>query len=184
MRSMARARGFSLIEVLVALIIIGVGMLGIAKIQALAYAGTGTASLRSLAAIEAGSLASSMRANRGYWTVAPTPLTINVTTTMTASDGSLTTAANCLSPAPACTPAQVAGYDLTNWVTALNTLLPSVTGTVNCPTPIPVGGYTPPIGCTIQLTWYERNIGVNAQSQVNAQGTAIPPQFYTVYVEP
>ena len=44
-------RGFSLIEVLVALIIIGVGMLGIAKIQALSYASTGTAAQRSIAAI-------------------------------------------------------------------------------------------------------------------------------------
>jgi type IV pilus assembly protein PilV len=178
-----RNSGFSLIEVLVALIIIGVGMLGIAKIQALAYAGTGTASLRSLAAIEAASLASAMRANRNYWTVAPTPLTVTVTTTMTPSDAALATGATCLSPS-VCTAAQVAGYDLTNWVTAVNALLPSVTGTVNCPTPVPVGGFTPPIGCTIQLTWYERNVGVNAQSQINAQGVAIPPQFYTLYVEP
>jgi len=70
-RPRAPERGFSLLEVLVALVIIGVGMLGIAKIQALAYASTGTASERSLAAIEAASLAASMRANRGYWTLAP-----------------------------------------------------------------------------------------------------------------
>jgi hypothetical protein len=103
---------------------------------------------------------------------------------MTASDGSLTTGAVCLAPAGACTPAQVAGYDLTNWTTALNALLPSVNGTVTCLTPVPIGGFTPTPGCTIQLTWFERNVGVNAQSQVNAQGTAIPPQTYTVYVEP
>ena len=67
-RAQSRAwRGFTLVEVLVALIIIGVGMLGIAKIQALAYASTGTAALRALAALEASSLAASMRANRGYW---------------------------------------------------------------------------------------------------------------------
>jgi len=63
-------QGFSLIEVLVALVIIGVGMLGIAKIQALAYSSTATASLRSLAAIEASSLAAAMRANQNYWTTA------------------------------------------------------------------------------------------------------------------
>jgi prepilin-type N-terminal cleavage/methylation domain-containing protein len=39
----SRASGFTLVEVLVALIIIAVGMLGLAKIQALAYASTGIA---------------------------------------------------------------------------------------------------------------------------------------------
>jgi prepilin-type N-terminal cleavage/methylation domain-containing protein len=60
-------RGFSLIEVLVALIVVSVGLLGIAKMQAVAYSSTGVASKRSLAAIEAASLASSMHANRAYW---------------------------------------------------------------------------------------------------------------------
>ena len=61
------ARGFSLIEVLVALVVVSIGLLGIAKMQAIAYSSTGVASKRSLAAIEAASLASSMHANRAYW---------------------------------------------------------------------------------------------------------------------
>ena len=46
-----RTRGFSLLEVMVALVIISIGLLGVAKMQALAYASTSTASSRSLAAI-------------------------------------------------------------------------------------------------------------------------------------
>src|SRR5579862_6704677 len=88
-----RSRGFSLIEVLVALIIIGVGMLGIAKIQALAYASTGTAAARSIAAIEASSLAAAMRANRDYWTTAGVAATQTITTTaanvVSSTDGAL-----------------------------------------------------------------------------------------------
>ena len=49
----ARAGGFTLIEVLVAVVVIAIGLLGIAKMQALAYASTSTASLRSLVALQA-----------------------------------------------------------------------------------------------------------------------------------
>ena len=46
--AIVREGGFSLIEVMVALIIVSVGLLGIAKMQALAYASTGIAGKRSL----------------------------------------------------------------------------------------------------------------------------------------
>ncbi|MGH8302669.1 MAG: type IV pilus modification PilV family protein, partial [Steroidobacteraceae bacterium] len=55
-----RSRGFSLIEVLVALIVLSVGLLGIAKMEALALASNAVAGRRALAAIEAASLADSM----------------------------------------------------------------------------------------------------------------------------
>src|SRR5580700_12341596 len=76
-------RGFSLIEVMVALIIIAVGMLGIAKMQALALSTTESSGVRSLVAIEAASLAASMHANRDYWVGNPPPasFTVNVATT-------------------------------------------------------------------------------------------------------
>ncbi len=63
----SRARGFTLLEVMIALVITSIGLLGIAKIQALAYASTGSASLRSLVAMQAAGLASSMHTNRNYW---------------------------------------------------------------------------------------------------------------------
>jgi type IV pilus assembly protein PilV len=176
----AEFRGFSLIEVLVALVIIGVGMLGIAKIQALAYASTGTASLRSLAAIEASSLASAMRANRSYWSVtAQTVLqTIQITgaAITSSTDPALTGVNNCTSGAT-CIPQNLAAYDLQNWVTSLNTLLPGDTATVSC-IPNPTANY--PVGCTITVSWAERNTGINAQSQ----GTAMALPSYTLYVEP
>lgn len=180
MRQLRTTRGFSLIEVLVALIIIAVGMLGIAKIQALAYASTGTASMRSLAAIEASSLASAMRANRGYWTVAPTPLTITVTgTTVNASDGTLNGIYNCISGVGVtpCATNALAGYDLQTWATALNKALPNVRASVDCPTPLPAGT---PLGCTIQISWSERDTGINTQSQ----GTTMATLPYVLYVEP
>jgi type IV pilus assembly protein PilV len=175
--------GFTLIEVMVSLIIIGVGMLGIAKIQALAYASTGTASLRSLAALEASSLAAGMRANRNYWSVAAA--TVNQTITVTGASVSASTdplllnTYNCSlggGNAP-CTAAQLAAYDVSQWAANLNPLLPSVTATIFCAAPVTVGY---PIDCTVQLQWVERTVGINIQSD----GNAMNAPTYTLYVEP
>jgi len=181
-----RQAGFSLIEVLVALIIIGVGMLGIAKIQALAYASTGTSAARSIAAIEASSLASAMRANRDYWTVKAATATQTITIaagSITAStDAGLMTTTNC-NGVVCGTALQVAAYDMQSWATALNGVLQGSTATITCTppnlaTPAQPAGY--PIGCTIQVRWNERNVGINTQSQ----GTTMTAPTYTLYVEP
>ncbi len=183
--------GFSLVEVLVALVILSIGLLGLAKIQALAFASTGTASLRSLAALEASSMATAMRTGRNYWSAPPANLTITTSgTTITASDATLGIIANCLysSNATACTPAQMAAYDLQQWVNWLNTgLLPNPTASISCPTPAVAGS---PVGCSIQITWTERNVAVNAQAAsanaaASAAGTsAMAAPTYTLYVEP
>jgi type IV pilus assembly protein PilV len=178
-----KQRGFSLIEVLVALVIIGVGMLGIAKIQALSYANTGTAAQRSIAAILASSMAASMRANRGYWQVqaATVPQTVTITNgafTPAPTDAALTGTASCLGSA--CTPQQLAAYDLHQWATALTGLgaLPNSTAIISCTPPVSTNF---PVGCNILVRWTERSIGLTAESQGT---TATTPWDYTLYVEP
>jgi type IV pilus assembly protein PilV len=173
-----RITGFSLVEVLVSLVIIGVGMLGLAKIQALAYGSTGTASLRSVAAIQASSLASVMHTNRNYWspTAAATAITYQFvgTATPTSSDGALT--GTILPCTTACTAAQLAAHDLNAWRLAVNAALPNATAAVTCPV-------TPPVSCIIQLSWSESNAAINAQSQGNTMpGSGTAP--YTLYVVP
>src|SRR5689334_6960443 len=85
----ARVRGFSLIEVMVAVIVICVGLLGIAKMQALALSNTTTARMRSLAALEAASLAAAMHSNRQYWGNTP-PASLTLTqVAIASSDGAL-----------------------------------------------------------------------------------------------
>lgn len=187
-----RARGFSLVEVLVALVIIGVGMLGIAKIQALSYASTGTAAARSIAAIEASSMAAAMRANRDYWTTAAAGAiqTINtVGNAVTAStDAALLAPGACT--AAACTMSQLAAYDLKAWATSLNSVLPNSSSTVTCTPPtaaVPVEPAGYPVGCTITISWSERNVAINAQSAGNVMTTAgctAGLTCYTLYVEP
>jgi len=181
------ARGFTLLEVMVALFIIAIGMLGIAKIQALAYASTGSASLRSLVAIEAASLASVMRANRAYWSTgsAPASLTITGTTISDATlNGTATTSTYCISGYSApCGSAVLAAYDLHQWATALNKVLlnSSPTTTISCPTT------NTPISCTVQISWIERTVAINKQGNNVIQGTTGTPMqipTYTLHVEP
>lgn len=177
--------GFSLIEVLVSLIIISVGMLGLAKIQALSYSSTGVASLQSAAAIQASSLAAAMRANRSYWSTAATTtssLSFVATTSAasaTSTPSALTTVYNCASgggDAP-CTPAKMAAYDLMKWVANLNSVMPAPKTTITCPT---LATATTPVGCTVQIDWTEQAIGVNAQSA----GNTLSAPRYTLYVVP
>ena len=187
----AHARGFTLIEVLVALIVTCIGLLGIAKIQALVYANTGSASTRSLVALQASGLAAAMHANRVYWSAgaAPSPITIT-NTTITESTNTLNTTATAVTDcnligstvALPCLPAVLAAYDLHTWARGLSGLLPGVTPTttITCP-PVII-----PLTCTIQITWSEKTINLNAQSAAGttqgAAGTFAPT--YTLYVEP
>jgi type IV pilus assembly protein PilV len=179
----SRAGGFTLIEVMVALVITAIGLLGIAKIQALAYASTGSAGIRSLVALEAAGLAASMHANRNYWSgLSPPVVTITGTTI---SDATLATPANCLNVQ--CLPATLAAFDLQTYAAALGGptgLLPSS----NPITTITCAAITP-TSCTIQVAWGEHAVSVNSQSAANtaqttstSAGTFAPT--YTLYVEP
>jgi len=180
------ARGFSLVEVLIALIVLSVGLLGIAKMEALALSSTAVASRRALAAVEAASLADSMHANRGYWgSAANAAITITGTTV---SNGPGAAGADCTKAganAP-CSAPDLASYDLQSWANALSALLPGDQATVTCNT-------TTPLECSIQIQWSEQAVGLNnAQSQATSTpagetaGTsaAIQNTTYTLYVEP
>jgi type IV pilus assembly protein PilV len=185
----SRTRGFTLIEVMVALVITAIGLLGIAKIQALAYASTGTAGVRSLVALQAAGLAASMHANRNYWSgFAPPTVTITGTTIVDSTMNSAGAAANyCVlgSGAAPCDQYTLAAFDLYNYATALSALLPNSnpTTTISCP------ASSIPASCTIQVAWAEHAVSINSQSAASTvqststtAGTFTPS--YTLYVEP
>jgi len=192
-----RTRGFSLVEIMVAVVVICIGLLGVARMQALALSNTTTARQRSLAAIEAASLASAMHSNRAYW--ANTPPTSVVVTPNTpnppaivSSDAAMAATAiadlatfpalpqNCVGNAASgavCTPANLAGFDLAWWLTSLSALLPNPGATLNC-------SNAAPAACTIQITWTENAVAMNA-GQANAPNVQqFQTPTYTLYVEP
>jgi len=194
----ARAGGFTLIEVLVAVVVTAIGLLGIAKIQALAYASTNTASVRSLVALQASGLAASIHANRTYWANGAAPVLFTITgsgTTSTISDNTLNTTAtgpkDCYlggTGTVPCAPATLAAFDLHTWANALNAKgmlfnLNPVT-TISCPTS------PTPINCMITITWNEKAVSINSQGVANtvvATSTATGGTFqptYILFVEP
>jgi type IV pilus assembly protein PilV len=167
-----RARGFSLMEVMVALVVSTVGLLGLAKMEALAMSSTGVASSRSLAAIEASSLAAAMHANPGYWQAGIAPASIVISTAANPYSAALTCT---LTGASSCAPSAMAFNDLNQWASAVGSVLPGYLATINC------SQANFPVTCTIQLQWTENGVAVSAQQM---QMNTLTTPTYVLFVQP
>lgn len=189
-----RTRGFTLVEVMVGVFVIGIGLLGVAKIQALALSSTGTARMRSMVAFAAASLAATMRADRAYWANVPTDPAVSVnvaSSAITASDPGLVAPPlpGCTATSPCTGVAQVAAQDLHDWAGSLQTMLPvgsNPTATVTCR--ITTGN---PVTCAIYIAWTEHLVSTPYSTNIaaTAQQTAAAVQqaeqtSYTLYAQP
>ena len=116
-----KQRGFTLLEVLVALVVLSIGLLGIGKLVMVSSRGNDSAYMRSQATALAYTVLDAMRANRAQATSGAYDV----------GTGAYTGGANCLSAT--CDPSQLATSDLANWKTAL-AQLPSGDGTVTTAT--------------------------------------------------
>lgn len=190
--------GFSLVEVMVALLVISIGMLGVAKMQALALSSTGTAKMRSLASIEAASLASTIHADRRYWFYLPAALTVTVSSAgavASTQDASLNSTAaarptpcTAVPPAVPCTAAQIAAQDLGEWADGIVGILPPNSASIiTCNPP----SATITVECRIDITWTENVVASDvgqSSSATQAQNAsalqAITSSRYTLYVDP
>jgi type IV pilus assembly protein PilV len=182
-----RESGFSLIEVMVALVVCSLGLLGLAKMESLALASEDVSGTRTIAAIQASSLAAMMHADRGYWGSTAVTASAVVTgglTTYNVTDATLAYASNTCttSGSSSCTPIQLATTDLYNWASGLQTLLPGYQATITC-TPAVAAG---PVTCTITINWVENAVAANAQQTniSNITGSASGSPSYTLNVEP
>ncbi len=118
-RSVVRGRqtGFSLIEVLVSALILSIGLVGVAGLQALSLKNNQSAFMRSQATALAYDLADRMRTNvsgatAGFYDPAAAAATANCSTTI------------------GCTSQQLAQNDLSEWIAALAANLPLGAGFV------------------------------------------------------
>jgi len=152
-----RSRGFSLIEVMVAVLIVSLGLIGIAAMQANAIASTHSSQMESLVAIEAQSLASSMTANP-WWNqgLFPSSITVNGGTI---SPTSMQGSTDCTKAS--CSGAQLASYDLAAWGQQLQKQVPGAQATIACQAGSPVI-------CSITVTWTpESNVALNSGTASN-----------------
>jgi len=125
-----RARGFSLMEVMVALVVSTIGLLGLAKMEALAMSSTGVASSRSLAAIEASSLAAAMHANPGYWQAGTAQASYTISGTATTNPYAASPTCT-LTGTSSCSVQAMAFNDLNQWAGAVSQVLPGYLATIN-----------------------------------------------------
>jgi type IV pilus assembly protein PilV len=112
--------GFSLIEVLIAMVILAVGLLGLAALQASSLKNNQTAYYRSQATQMVYDIADRMRANRSSGDK-------YLSSFMAVKDAKKH--ADCLTVSTTCTPAMMAEHDLYEWKNALINL-PSGSGKI------------------------------------------------------
>lgn len=132
---MNKNTGFTLIEVLIAMLVLAVGLLGLAALQASSLRNAQSAYNRSLATELAYDLADRMRAN--------------IPGIVTYITGPATQIVNCENTL-GCTSAQMAQNDLYKWNLAVNTTLPSGTPSVT----VAANVYT------ITVSWDDNHDGI------------------------
>lgn len=131
-----RNRGFTMVEALVALVVLAVGMLGMAGLYVTTLHSGSSAIYRLQAINLATDMADRIRANR--------------TANLFYNDAPANN--NCFGAAAVvdCTPEQMAQNDLLLWNTQIAQILPNATGTV-----VAAGGSSP-YTYTITITWFEQ----------------------------
>lgn len=174
------ARGFGLIEVLIAVVVFSIGLIGLAGMLVMSTQANHGAFIRTQATFLAQNMADRMRANPiGLWND-------DYTATYPVSLGSLQA---CTAAAP-CSPDQVATRDMQQWSIALKQFLPddvnlaktsikcaSKDGTTLKADVPSFNAKRPPFDgtCTINITWTERSL---------AMGSASSPQTFSWVFQP
>lgn len=144
-----QAGGFSLIEMLVALVVLSVGLLGIAVLYVQSVQSGRVALVRTQAVALASDMADRIRANREGGAAYDD----------TVSGGGMISAA-CEQGGGSCPAAEMAAHDKALWLEAVEAALPVGAGTVV------VNPLTLPATYTITVTWDEPGLGPQAYQVV------------------
>ncbi len=132
--------GFGLIEVLVSVLVLGIGLLGLAGLQAQSLRFNNEAYFRTQATLLAMDMADRLRAN---FETARTNASVY---TLSKTETSPTSVTNC--KANACSPTQIAAYDLKEWRERVQEVLP---GGLVAVTPESTGAAVPWQGYVIEV---------------------------------
>ena len=134
-----RQGGFTLLEILIALIILSIGLLGLAGLQANSLQNNNSAYQRTQASLLANEMLDRIRANRQGLEAGA----------YDALDSTTTSDPGCITSG--CSSAQMAQHDAHDWGTRLGNLLPAGQGTVS-------GGGANPV-FTITVMWDDARTG-------------------------
>jgi type IV pilus assembly protein PilV len=173
MKRPGSAAGFSLLEVMIALLIFSIGLLGLAGLLVVSVKTNQSAYLRSQASFMAQTMADRMRANAmGVW---------NGAYNKTIPSGSA-------NPTCPCDVATLAQRDLYWWDQELANFLPNASGSIACARN---GGVVVPASdirrppydgtCTIRLAWSEASLNRDAAATT---GTAADSQTFVWVFQP
>ncbi|OOG40639.1 type IV pilus modification protein PilV [Rhodanobacter sp. C05] len=175
MQVLSRQRGVSLIEVMMAVLIFSIGLLGLAGLMIMATRSNVAGYQFTQVSYLAHNMADRMSANPiGVWNGSYNSAAYPVSTTQDCSAG--------------CTPALLAAYDQQMWSSQLKTFLPPGAAAVIACTSTgvsfdPVGGgqvdKRPPYGgtCAMRITWNERNTGDQTAQSATTQTQTFAWEF-------
>jgi len=155
-------RGFTLLEVMIAMVIFSIGMLGLAGLQARGLQSNTTAQYRTIATIQAYDMADRIRANaRGITDGDYDAIGTNIPA-----------AVNCISGT--CTAAQMAQFDHFEWNTTNGNVMPSGRGSVDIV--VGTGRFT------ITMMWDEDRTGIFGEGC--STDPTVDLKCYTLVFEP
>jgi type IV pilus assembly protein PilV len=162
----SRARGFSLVEVLISIIILSIGLLGMVALQAAALQGNRSARVQSVAVTLARELADMLRGNKDV-AILRTDITNPYLGDFSAKPLVPRTTSNCLNPGNSCpfnplTPlpgqTEVAAAQMTDWLARVDEALPGARVVVcfddspfDASTGLPRWGCTPSTNATMMI---------------------------------
>lgn len=170
-----REKGFSLVEVLIALVVGTVGLLGVAASLTIYLKNTKSSVYRTTAVVLAGQLSDSIRVNRDAKVAYAT--TNDNFSTIAAGETELNDSIdlseiNCYGKDNVCTPYEVAGYDMYLWWLQVKTLLPDPRASVEIDA-------TDPDRLLLELSWTEQTTKVGSENQ-----TGYMRSFHKLEVHP
>ena len=156
-----KQQGFSLIEALVAFLVLSIGMLGIASLQVLSLKAGSTAVMRTVAVMKVEEMMERVRNN-------PT----QVANYATASATGVNNGCNDYATYKACTPAQMVQDDIFHWVEELKERLPNTGAAASIAVINPVPGTQPAATVTVTVSWQERDTESQTMLPMNYSASA------------
>ncbi len=164
--SRQHARGFSLIEVLIALVILSVGLLGIAAMVSISLKSKDSSYMQTQASMLAQTMLDRMRANRGAVEIGSYDTNFSSTVATVA----------CMGSGHTCTPAQIAQFDIADWKSNIANTLPAFASGTTAQGKIATVAVAQLTQVTISIRWNDQRAAQSLQSR-----TAAPAAVTTTY---